>query len=283
MPKPPINGEVFVPKPFLIHRIKRDEYIDMPQLHCHENYELYYLLAGERNYFIEDKTYRVPRGSLVFVNKHVLHRTTDPRQAVGHERILILFQKPFLGPEQSLLDIASSPYRSGPPVLTLTITQQRIVEELLFKMLREAKRKESAFDTLLKSVLIELLIYALRIREQAIRFPEEPENAQHLKARKIMQYINSHYADPITLGSLSKRFFISPYYMSRLFKSATGFSIMAYVIAVRIKEAQILLRETVKPVTEISADTGFGDLVHFCRTFKKQTGITPQQYRHKLR
>jgi len=65
---------------------------------------------------------------------------------------------------------------------------------------------------------------------------------------------------------------------SRLFKSTTGFSIIEYVIAVRIKEAQQLLRDTSKPVTEISAEAGFGDLVHFCRTFKKQTGVTDGRY-----
>jgi YesN/AraC family two-component response regulator len=101
----------------------------------------------------------------------------------------------------------------------------------------------------------------------------------HPKVIEVMQYITRHYEERLTLGLLSEKFSTSPYYLSRLFKSMTGLSFVDYIAAVRIMEAQKLLRDTNQKVTRIAEEVGFDNLAHFYKTFKKLSSASPLQYR----
>lgn len=72
---------------------------------------------------------------------------------------------------------------------------------------------------------------------------------------------------------------ISESYMRRLFKKKYGTTPKQYILEMRVKKAGKLLCETTEPITIISYDCGFSSVYHFCREFKKSTGITPTQYR----
>ena len=63
----------------------------MPDNHYHDNYEIYYLLSGERYYFIKDRTYHIDRGDIVLINMYDMHRTINFKTE-SYERILINFK-----------------------------------------------------------------------------------------------------------------------------------------------------------------------------------------------
>ena len=104
-------------------------------------------------------------------------------------------------------------------------------------------------------------------------------NARHRQISDIVRYINSHYRERITLDNLSRQFHLSPSHLSRMFKEVTGFGLNEFINQVRIKEAQRLLRTTRYSVTEVAAQTGYDNITHFGRTFKKMTGSSPSRYR----
>jgi AraC-like DNA-binding protein len=81
------------------------------------------------------------------------------------------------------------------------------------------------------------------------------------------------------LNNIADRFFISPYYLSRMFKTVTGMKLMEYVTLVRVFEAQNLLRHSQWKVRDIACKAGFPTTSHFNRVFKKVTELTPSQYR----
>lgn len=81
--------------PFIIEQIKRAGPFSMDSDHYHDTYEIYYLLAGERSYYINNLIYTLRKGDLIFINKNELHRTTSKGSA-SHERILINFEESFL-------------------------------------------------------------------------------------------------------------------------------------------------------------------------------------------
>src|SRR5690606_34898950 len=76
-----------------IDYVKRTGAYMMYGHHAHTEYELYYLMAGQRDYFIRDRTYRVERGSFVFIAQEELHKTTGTED---HERIVINFSSELL-------------------------------------------------------------------------------------------------------------------------------------------------------------------------------------------
>lgn len=97
--------------PFMIEQIKRAGTFSMDSDHYHDSYEIYYLLAGERNYYINNLVYALRSGDLIFINRNELHRTVA-KGTSRHERILINFRHDFLNRlmEQLPLEL---PFLSG--------------------------------------------------------------------------------------------------------------------------------------------------------------------------
>lgn len=98
--------------------------------------------------------------------------------------------------------------------------------------------------------------------------------------QNIMQYLDTHFIEPLQLQELGMRFHISPFYLAHIFKAETGISMMKYVMCRKIGESQNLLMNTQIPIGVISEKLRFSDHCHFSTTFKKYIGITPTQYRH---
>ncbi len=95
----------------------------------------------------------------------------------------------------------------------------------------------------------------------------------------LREYLSLHFTEKITLEDLSKRFFISKYYLIHLFKNEYGITIYDYIFDLRINYAKELLRFSSSSIEEISEKCGFYDLPYFSRQFKKAEGISPSAYR----
>jgi AraC-like DNA-binding protein len=93
----------------------------------------------------------------------------------------------------------------------------------------------------------------------------------------ILDYIRDNLAEPLTLDQIASHFFLSKHHLCRIFKSATGFTVMEYVIHSRILRAQQLLQKG-GSVQQAGEQSGFSDNSHFIRTFHELTGTTPGRY-----
>ena len=99
--------------------------------------------------------------------------------------------------------------------------------------------------------------------------------------KKIINYINDNYSHPISLDSLCEKFFISKYYLCRIFKKHTGLSVHQY-----IKEKRLLLFEELqkegKSCTECAALSGFSDYSSFYRAYVNKYGKSPEKIKSKV-
>ena len=115
------------------------------------------------------------------------------------------------------------------------------------------------------------------------KFLERAANPKQIKREqlvsKILNYLNEHYAENLSLEKISEKFFISKSNLSHYFKRETGLSPIQYMMQRRIGEAQSLLVETSLPIQEIEFQLGFNDSAHFSKMFKKYVGVTPKEYR----
>ena len=251
----------------------------MARNHFHDSFEIYYLLSGKRYYFIKDRTYLVNEGNLVFINKHDLHRTIDAG-APSSDRFLINFKPDFLAlDDKRRINKLLVPFINEIGVIALTFRDRTFVEELLLKMYNEINNAGTGYEDMLTSCLIQLLVFSTRYIElnsaPAGVFP----NSIHEKAAPIVHYLNAHFMEPLTLNSISGLFYISPYYICKVFKEYTGFTFVEYLNSLRVKEAQKLLRQRKYSIMDISEKVGFGSISHFGRVFKSVTGIPPLNYR----
>lgn len=115
----------------------------------------------------------------------------------------------------------------------------------------------------------------------------DSHGAQDSNARdKILlaaEYIKSHYQENISVGSLAKRYHMSPNYFSTTFKKELDRSAVNYMTELRVEKAMEYLRDTADSVAEITEKVGYEDSQYFFRVFKKMTGITPLQYRQQCK
>lgn len=96
----------------------------------------------------------------------------------------------------------------------------------------------------------------------------------------IKQFIHEHYAEQIDLNALAAIVYLTPTYVSKLFKQETGYTITDYLTDVRLQHAKRLL--THQPhlkVQEISEQVGYADVAYFHKLFKRTIGITPSQFK----
>ena len=103
-------------------------------------------------------------------------------------------------------------------------------------------------------------------------------NEENIQAAK--QYIDEGFGNPeLTVKALAERLGISEVYFRRLFKSRYGIAPSKYLISVRLRNAQKLMRYPFLSLEECATQSGFASLQYFCRIFKKEIGIPPGKYR----
>jgi AraC-like DNA-binding protein len=95
-------------------------------------------------------------------------------------------------------------------------------------------------------------------------------------------YIATHYARDISLSEMAAHCHVSPFHFSRLFKIFTRTSPYRFLLAIRLQQACLLLRETVLPVSDVAYASGFNSLEHFTASFTRAQGCSPTAYRGAL-
>ena len=100
---------------------------------------------------------------------------------------------------------------------------------------------------------------------------------------RAKDYINENYGKDLSLDDVSRIVDISPYYFSKIFKEETGENFIEYLTNVRIDHAKELLSGSDLSMKEICACVGYADPNYFSRTFKKNVGVTPTEYKEGVR
>ena len=100
---------------------------------------------------------------------------------------------------------------------------------------------------------------------------------------RAMDYIGSHYREPISLRAVARAAALSPYRIAHLVKSCTGHTIMQHVKRLRLQYARKLLDEGLLNGAAIASEAGFHDQSHFTRQFRIAHGTTPGRYRRRAR
>jgi AraC-like DNA-binding protein len=249
------------------------------EFHLHEGFEVYFLISGDVNYFVEKKIYPLKYGDLMITNNQEIHKPSFQSDKL-YERICLDFNpllvQPFNSPNFDLLHCFTNRKNGEQNKITLNAKQLGEVLGLFQKI--EAARKNSleGYEILQLNYLIELLVCINRIFmnvSQESQISNIPE-----KLAPVFDYIDNNLEGDLALETLEKKFFIDRFYLSKLFKSSTGSNIHSYIIFKRIAKAKTLLSRGFS-VTETSAMCGFNDYSNFLRMFKKIVGVSPGIYK----
>ena len=109
------------------------------------------------------------------------------------------------------------------------------------------------------------------------RKEEQSESA----VTRAQNYIQENFGKDISLDDVSKEVNISPYYFSKLFKEESGENFIEYLTRIRMERAKEMLKNPELSIKEVGMRSGYGDPNYFSRIFKKQTDMTPLEYRER--
>jgi len=148
----------------------------------------------------------------------------------------------------------------------------------------EQKKNDEASVLMLKCIVMKLLVYI--IKEIYVPMEEPGKNTISLERydktamiSNILSFINENYMKPVSLARISENAYLSPIYVSKVFKETTGESPINYLIRVRLSKACELLDSKDATIREIARLVGYEDAYYFSKLFKKYFGISPMAYR----
>lgn len=118
--------------------------------------------------------------------------------------------------------------------------------------------------------------------QQTIAPPEGVSSVQNLLILRAIEYIEHHYSGKLTLKDAASALYISPNYLSELFKKTTGHNFSDYLNDVRMERSCLYLSDVSRKIGDISGLVGYSDARYFSSAFRKKYGMTPLDYRNKI-
>ena len=235
--------------------------------HCHDAYEILYVLEGNGKYVIEGVEYPICPGTVLFAPPFSYHSIKLPEN-VRYERYVLQFSVGNLTAETQNLLASLTKSLEGVGCYyaadTLSPSILTVFERFSYAdILPEAEGNE--YRRLLASEIVLLLSVATR---ESI-----PRDESELGAR-VIKYLNEHIEKNVSLDKLAKRFFVSKYYLCRAFKKHNGISVHGYINQKRVMYAKQLIEQG-ETASSAAYRVGFGDYSAFYRAYVKTVGQAP--------
>ena len=241
--------------------------------HCHDYYEVLYVVRGTGKYVVEGEEYPLKPQTLLLTRPYEYH-CVCPDKGTPYERYVLQFKQELLPDTIATLAMlkVDRDHARGVYFDTNAISQ-RIRSEFtemdaartMFEDIPDRSTKEETMIAL--SLMRVLLLLSLATPYK------NPTREEGLVAR-VISYLNLHLTKEVSLDKLAQHFFVSKYYLCHAFRKQTGISILTYITAKRIAVAEQLLANG-EPATAVSYQVGFSNYSSFYRAFCKQTGVSP--------
>ena len=245
---------------------------DTVEVHHHDFYEVYFLLNGQVEYWVEGRILRPQPGDLLLINPMELHRPIVKPESTTYERIVLWVNKAFLEglTEDGQLSRCFDP--NLPNLIRPTAAERSNLTAWLSNLVRESYSRDFCSEYSAFGIFLQFMVQLNRIA--LYTKPQEEERAVSTLVDRVLDYIGRHINEELTLDGLAERFFVSKYHLSHTFTKEVGVSLHRYITLRRLLMARQLL-STGMSAGQVSTACGFSDYTSFYRAFKAEYGISP--------
>ena len=259
--------------------------VDFGVMHWHDDLQFIYVLEGMVCVKTLEEEEVLSAGEGIFTNKGVIHYSIGRSNPCRY--ILFRFPERFLyfypgSPAEKLTRQVTE--RSGISLVPLFSSVEWCSEALLLLQkladLEEKKETDPQYEYDVMTILAEL--WQIILRHADISAPTE-EDPVSMRMRRFLEYIEEHLDQDISLEDMAASAGVSKTEVLRCFHKTLQTTPYSYVMEVRLSKAADLLAETGLPVGEIASRTGFNQQSYFGKRFKEKMGVTPLEYRRKMR
>ncbi len=244
--------------------------------HRHNDVEVNLLTAGRMAYSIDGKIVEIPVGALSVFWAGFSHRINEwqPRGKVWSISIPMTIFLKWPLPEETFVHNLMH----GDIIIETDRAQAAFDKHLVSRWHRDLSSPPPVRET------EEIVLLELQARFRRLAVSHHAISALHAhhgqpeRIASMLQFIASHYAEPITVADIAEAAKTNPCYAMEMFKRACGVSVMHYVNDQRLAHARRLLLNSDAKVLDIALEAGFGSLSRFHEVFRKATGKTPRAY-----
>lgn len=250
-------------------------------LHWHSQMELIYVKKGSGLITVDLVPFHSPAGSIVLVHPGQLH-AIEHEDCPRMEYENIIFSLSML--ESREMDWCSQrfyePLSSGkmhlPSILLPGAPYYAAAAACINAADAACEKKEAGYPLTVKA---ELQLFFSILYPYRTGLADMPAAKNTEKIKNILNYIQNHYPEKITIRDAAFQAGYSSSHFMRFFKEYAGQTFVEYLLDYRLTAAARLLSETNEPVSAIAPECGFENLSYFCRCFRKKYGIQPSGMR----
>ena len=234
---------------------------------CHDDYEFVYIINGNGSYVVEGEKIVLKPNTLVFLRPFEYH-CVNIVAGCNYERYVLRFSSDFVVDKaKEILDVLSD-CRNGESGIVSCIDENSAALLSVFEKIQTSLEDGNVSDENLKSSISELLILVSSGKYEKIMHDE------CALPTRVTRYINQYILRDVSLEVISKRFFLSKYYLCRMFKKHIGVTVHSYISQKRVFYAKQMI-ESGETASNAAYLVGFGDYSAFYRAYVKLVGKTP--------
>lgn len=250
---------------------------DEKNYHCHDNQiEMSLIMSGSGRYRIDDEIYHISEGDVLILNPGCYHQAlTDGNGNPVVEFFVGFTDVAFAGMAANRFELAD-----GPILHTKGELRQKLFR-IARSMAEENEQWQPGRYFMLRAYLVQILILLVREQSEAVKpkkgYAFESVSKKYV-VEQIQSYFEDHYAEKISLDQIAENMYLSPFYISRIFKSETGNTPIHYLIDIRLERARdILEKGQCNSIQEVASMVGYEDAYHFSKLFKKKYHVPPSK------
>ena len=242
-------------------------------MHHHQAFELYYIIKGEREYFIEDQFFKLCEGDLVIIPQNLLHRT----EGKGASRFLVYFTYDYL--RRFFTQETINHLKIHRPLVFRPDDSTKDSLNLMLNTLLSEFNRVSKEGTLLQSPQIAGYLYQILFTITTQNNTYIPQKYSDSRIENIVKYINENYSQITDIEEIAEHFYISKYHLCRIFNQNLGVPLITYLNTIKIRRACEMIQNERTSLTEIAMKCGFNSSSYFCKVFKSEKGVSPTEFK----
>lgn len=256
-------------------KIYRDYNYWNPDFHMHNFYEIFFLRAGNIDFYMNNTKRHIEPGTMVFITDQDIHKSTLVSDGMYERAFLHIPPSVLQACSSKDTDLSACFHASSGQFFQPDQKQANLFFNTVGNMMNLEKKKEFGYDILIQSELLKILVSvnAMCQNSKTEQFLEQYSK----RISDIIYFIEDHLSETLSLEQIAKHFSIDKYHLCHIFKTETNTTVHHFIQLKRIALAKRLLAEG-NSLTEVCFESGFNDYNHFITTFKKNCGITPKQY-----
>lgn len=267
-----------------VYKSRKQPQDELPT-HMHDFHEIVYIHNGEGSFFIDNTLYEMNQGDLFLIPNDTIHHAVPNKHDLVTSSVIFfspaLIQTLPIEENFSYLSIMKNIKRNKHYKMSLSLSQQQIIEDYLSNMEKESTDKQHGAIHACLLITHQILLTLSRWSIDFFSNTDADQGFNRFWLNDIFNYIEQHIHDDLSLTLLAQKAHVSTAHFSRVFKEVTGMKFTIYLNKKRTFRAKELLRKTNYPVAYIAELSGYESTPHFYRTFKQYTGKTPAQYRRE--